>query len=516
MSQKMTLYICFGFLTTILLTGGAWAQNAAVQSADGIHQSGAWATHSHDAQHTSISSVGSQKLAKIHWRVRVDLAPPEGEILIHYGSPLITARNTVLVPVKTGANSFRVQAHDGATGRQLWRLHTAYQPPFAGFMPGLGAALSHHHLFIPDIAGGILVREKPDKAEGDISRLYFYGRENYLADKQAYQQAVKINTPITTDAEGNLYFGFQVIGLTPIGLRSGLARISRDGTGTWVTAQSISGDDPFVSKIATSCAPALSKDGRIVYVATGTFDFGFGYLVALDSRTLQVINRVRLTDPATGLDATMTDETSASPTVGPDGDVYYGVLENPFPLHNNRGWLLHFNSDLSEQKIPGSFGWDDTASIVDASLVASYHGMSKYLLMTKYNNYANVFIGDGHNRIAILDPNASENDPVNPATKVMKEVISTLGVTPDPDNLQFFPGAVREWCINTAAVDPFTKSVIANSEDGSLYRWDLTTNHLSEVIKLSGGIDEAYTPTAIGADGTVYAINDGVLDAIGN
>jgi len=212
----------------------------------------------------------------------------------------------------------------------------------------------------------------------------------------------------------------------------------------------------------------------------------------------------------------MTDETSASPTVGPDGDVYYGVLENPFPLHNNRGWLLHFNRDLSQQKIPGGFGWDDTASIVDASLVPTYHGTSKYLLMTKYNNYADVSSGDGHNRIAILDPKASENDPVFPATHVMREVITTLGVTPDPDNLPFFPGAVREWCINTAAVDSFTKSVIVNSEDGKLYRWDLTTNTLSETIKLSGGIGEAYTPTVIGPDGTVYAINDAVLNAIGN
>jgi len=65
-------------------------------------------------------------------------------------------------------------------------------------------------------------------------------------------------------------------------------------------------------------------------------------------------------------------------------------------------------------------------------------------------------------------------------------------------------------------VDPLTKSVIVNSEDGQLYRWDLTTNTLSEVIKLSGGIGEAYTPTVIGIDGTVYAINDGVLNAIGN
>jgi len=516
MSRKITSDICFGFLTMILLTGGAWPQNAAAQTADGMHQTGEWATHAHNAQHTGVSSVASQKLAKIHWRVPVDLTPLAGEIFIHYGSPLVTARNTVIVPVKTGANSFRVQAHDGATGKWLWKLSTAYQPPFAGFMPGLGTTLSHHHLFVPDTAGGIIVRANPDQAKGHITHLYFYGLGNYLADPQVYQQAVKINTPLTADADGNLNFGFTVIGITPFGLRSGLARISRDGSGSWVSAQSISGDDPFVSKIAMSCAPALSKDGRTIYVATSTFDFGFGYLVALDSHTLRVINRVRLTDPASGLDATMTDETSASPTVGPDGDVYLGVLENPFPLHNNRGWLLHFNSDLSQQKIPGGFGWDDTASIVDASLVASYHGTSKYLIMTKYNNYANVFIGDGHNRIAILDPNTGESDPVIPSANVMREVITTLGVTPDPENLQFFPGAVREWCINTAAVDPFTKSVIVNSEDGKLYRWDLTTNQLSEVIKLSGGIGEAYTPTIIGADGTVYAINDAVLDAIGN
>jgi hypothetical protein len=134
--------------------------------------------------------------------------------------------------------------------------------------------------------------------------------------------------------------------------------------------------------------------------------------------------------------------------------------------------------------------------------------------MTKYNNYAGISTGDGHNRIAILDPNATENDPVISSTKVMKEVITKLGVTPDP-NFPNFPGAVREWCINTAAVDPFTRSVIANSEDGNLYRWDLSTNTLSQVIRLSGGIGEAYTPTVIGSDGTVYGINDAVLSAVG-
>jgi S-formylglutathione hydrolase FrmB len=97
------------------------ASIAAVQSAAGsFHQSGEWSTHAHDAQHTGVSPVRSQKLAKIHWQVPVDVAPPEGEIFIHYGSPVITAKNTVVVPVKTDARSFRVQAHDGTTGKKLW------------------------------------------------------------------------------------------------------------------------------------------------------------------------------------------------------------------------------------------------------------------------------------------------------------------------------------------------------------------------------------------------------------
>ena len=88
-------------------------------SRDAASQVGLWATHSHDAQHTAVSSVTSQPLSTIHWHVPVDLAPPTGEIFIHYGSPLITAANTVIVPVKTGANSFRVEAHNGTTGKGL-------------------------------------------------------------------------------------------------------------------------------------------------------------------------------------------------------------------------------------------------------------------------------------------------------------------------------------------------------------------------------------------------------------
>jgi hypothetical protein len=321
---------------------------------------------------------------------------------------------------------------------------------------------------------------------------------------------VFINTPITSDRYGNIFFGFQVTGSTPIGLQSGIARIDYNGIGTWVSATNTA-SDAGISAVAMNCSPALGNDHKTLYVAVSSGYYGYGYLVALDSRTLTPLASIRLKDVLTpASDASMYGDSTASPTVGPDGDVYFGVVENPCCVNHDRGWLLHFDGALSQTKTPGAFGWDDTASIVPASLVSSYQGSSSYLLMTKYNNYSDYGIGgNGSNKIAVLDPMNTEVDPVTGAT-VMKEILTIVGPTPNTS----LPG-VREWCINSAAIDPFTKSVLANNEDGKLYRWDLTSNTLSETFTLTTGIGEAYTPTLIGVDGTVYAINNAILFVIG-
>src|SRR5258707_2920979 len=168
-------------------------------------QTTAWLTHSHDEQRTGVSSVASQPFTSIHWHVPVDLAPPQGEIFIHYGSPLVTAANTVIVPVKT-TTGFRVEGHNGATGKKMWTQATKYQVPGATFTPGIGPTLWNNQLFVPDFAGRVIVRQTPDQARGAVSRLVFYGKQNYARNPAVYQQNVLINTPLTTDATVNLSF----------------------------------------------------------------------------------------------------------------------------------------------------------------------------------------------------------------------------------------------------------------------------------------------------------------------
>lgn len=482
-----------------------------------------WSSYSHDAQHDAIAPVPSQSINRILWQTPVDLAPhySGSELLIHYGSPIITRANTVIIPVKTGTNGgFEVEALTGATGATNWTASTDYiLPPLAAgtWIPGYSPALTpNNRLYFAGAGGTIYYCDTPDQAGSSpvIGQIAFYGLANYLANTNAYQTNVFINTPITSDRYGDIFFGFMVTGPNPLNLQGGIARIDYNGTGIWLAASNIVGKTT-VTNIALNCSPALSNDHKTLYVAATVGISGAGYLAALDSQTLTPLHNVLLKDvKSPGTSANVNDNGTASPTVGPDGDVYYGVLESPSGSNHSRGWLLHFNSTLTQLKLPGAFGWDDTASVVPATMVPSYHGGSPYLLMTKYNNYAGFGGGNGINKIAVLDPQNSEIDPISGST-VMNEVLTIAGPTPDPEYTNSYPGAVREWCINSAAVDPFTKSILANNEDGKLYRWDMTSSTLTQTNVLTTGIGEAYTPTIIGVNGVVYAINNAKLFAIG-
>jgi hypothetical protein len=508
-----------GAMATVAVILGSWLAAPAsiaqvtrpgIDSAAGVE----WAGFAGNAQHTAVADTAPQPFTRIRWKAKVDLVPiPQGSVQpVHYGSPMITAGNTVLVPTRVSAKAgYRVVAYSGTNGARRWSLNTDWQVPLiGGFTPPLPAVLTPStSLAVAGAGGTVLIRSHANQSAGSVRRLVFYGAAQWKAHRSVYNKAVQITTPLTAGPDGSVYFGFSVRGKTPAHLTSGIARIAANGHATWI-AVPVAAAGKTLTTVAVSCAPALSPDGQTVYIAVT--NFRKSVLVGLNASTLKPKYRVVLKDPTSGLAAMISTSSSASPTVGPDGDVYYGVLENPFPKHDDRGWLLHFNATLTKTKIPGSFGWDNTPSVIPASAVPGYHGKSSYLLVSKYNNYLHSGPhGDGHNEVAVLDPQASQKDPYA-SVQVMKAVKTVLSPVHDPKTPA---GARYEWCINSAVVDPADKSVFVNNEDGILYRWNLATNKLAEQIHLNAPRTEAYTPTLIGPDGTVYAINNATLYAIG-
>ena len=201
--------------------------------------------------------------------------------------------------------------------------------------------------------------------------------------------------------------------------------------------------DANISLDSHNAAPALSNDGSTLYVLVKSASTEYyGYLLGLDSTTLATKYEVFLKIPApasaTPASWMMGLPHPWSPQTTP---VFVGVFASTYD--GSRGFMLHFSADLTQEYLPGAFGWDDTAAIVPSSMVPQYTGTSPYLIFSKYNNYSSAETGssggNGINQVAILDPYAAETDPRNdsdPTLQVMREVLTVPGPTPDPPNIE--------------------------------------------------------------------------------
>lgn len=502
-----------GLLAGVLLCGLLFLNSANVSA-----QAPSFAGN---AQHTSLYAAPAQNLNVIKWSTTIDFHPTT---IAHYGAPVITAGNTVLVPVKTSNDGFRVDAFNGNDGAAKYIINTDYILPAHNWIPVYNPCISTGsfgtRMYYAGAGGTILHIDNPDSNSpgAPVREVFYTSLTNYNANSTAYRNTIFVNTPLTADAAGNIYFGFRVQGTAPAPLntsQSGIARIDANGNGTYVLVGPAAGDSA-ISRVSHNVAPAVSNDGSTVYVVVKwATNNNYAYLLGLNSTTLATKYSVFLRDPRNGNPATIPEDGTASPMIAPDGDVYFGVLA---PNSGSRGFLLRFSGDLTVTKTPGGFGWDYTPGIVPASLVPSYTGSSSYLLFSKYNEYA-VGDGKGINRVALLDPNATQIDPHSSAGGLveMREVLTLIGPTPDTGaDPTMFPLAVKEWCINAPAVNLTNQSIYFTSEDGRSYRWNLATNTLDQSVVLTPGVLEPYVPTVIGPDGTVYTLNGGTFFALGN
>jgi len=470
----------------------------------------------------------------IHWQASVDDDPSYygGVVFAHYASPCITAANTVVqtyrfTTVVGGSNDYdnwRVIARSGETGKVIWSYSTDYSATLvypADWTTIYPMGLTNSNTLAFAGGGGTVLHRSADLATAPVTRLSFYQKYgNYLSDPSAFS-GIKICTPITGDGKGDIWFGYLVNGSCPTAVANaigsgGFVTINAAGVATFmpVSALKLSGGP---ARPSLDSAPAVTANGEFMYGTVSDGGGGTDYIVKLNATTLALVASASLLDPSDGGTAPTINESSASPMIGPDGHLFMGVFRNNYG--ESHGWMLQFDQNLKQtnasgkQYPVGSFGWDDTAVVVPSKIVPSYKGASTYLILTKYNNY-DIGTGNGQNKVAVLDPSANNiSKDRQTGIPVMNEILTVLGPTHDAGSS--IPGAVREWCINSAAIDVANKSAIINSEDGHVYRWSFVTNSLIELINLQPATSEAYTCTAIGPDGQCYALNNAILFAVG-
>ncbi len=314
-------------------------------------------------------------------------------------------------------------------------------------------------------------------------------------------------------------------------------------------------------RAALNVAPAIAPDRTIYTVSRGHFVTRYNYLIAVNpdlsgrwasslrghlndgcndgtvSGSVMPINgqpggcRVGApngVDPGTNEPGPgrVLDDSSASPTVAPDGTILFGAYTR---YNYAQGHLMQF-SPTGQFLNAFNFGWDSTVAIFP-------HG-GTYSIVTKNNHYN---VGSYCNTpgppttpfncgFTAGNPDRTGTNPASPEAFFVSQLSPTLDIEWSFQNNNTLScsrnpaGTVTcvddgthphsfEWCVNAPVVDS-RGVVFANSEDGFLYAIN-QGGTMAQSIFQQLNLGAAYTPASLGGDGKIYSQNDGRLFVVG-
>ena len=299
-------------------------------------------------------------------------------------------------------------------------------------------------------------------------------------------------------------------------------------------------------RVATPCgslrpgvnvAPAVGPDGTIFTVAfphkapnagallalnpdlspkwTATlqeiFDDGCGVLIPADVQANGglpdggsdpnhcLLGAPRGVDPDTGQMPSnqISDQSTSSPVVLPDGAVLYGG----FTFYNNfRGHLVKFDASGTLVANYGD-GWDQTPAVWA-------HGGSYSIVVTdnQYGDWSDDVVGPFD--ITQVGASLQKEWSSTASNTVSCQRGSSEALFCASDHPTGF-----EWGVNAAAVDE-NGTVYANSEDGRVYAI-LQGGMVAQSRFLTQSLRAAYTPVTVDGRGRVYVMSSGVLTVLG-